>query len=192
MTDIQYAVKTINFIYDYFLDNCKLDINSYEWEKIKNKNPQLLKYLDGNKQVGKYHEQFVNEFGFLTEPTFMQEEFVSQSESVLQFVMKILPLGRLLKFAQDENFNQVEKYFKNKKEGSVFHLMPVQSETGLVIDYQSLTLRDAIEHEAVLICQKRSRLKRCIQCNEPMAYTRTRKKYCSDRCKTAYLRSKTK
>ena len=154
MTDIQYAVKTINFIYDYFLDNCKLDINSYEWEKIKNKNPQLLKYLDGNKQVGKYHEQFVNEFGFLTEPTFMQEEFVSQSESVLQFVMKILPLGRLLKFAQDENFNQVEKYFKNKKEGSVFHLMPVQSETGLVIDYQSLTLRDAIEHEAVLICQK--------------------------------------
>ena len=38
-TDIQYAVKTINFIYEYFLDNWKLDINSYEWEKIKNKNP---------------------------------------------------------------------------------------------------------------------------------------------------------
>ena len=122
----------------------------------------------------------------------MQEEFVSQSESDLQFVINILPLGRLLKFAQEENFNQVEKYFKTKKEGSVFHLIPVQSETGLVIDYQSLTLRNALEHEAVLICQKQSRLKRCIQCDEPMAYTRTRKKYCSDRCKTAYLRSKTK
>ena len=192
-TDLQDAVKKINSIYDYFLEQMNLHIDSYEWEKIKNKNPYLVNDIEnGNREVGKYHEDFVNEFGFLREPTIMQEEYVSASEPDLQFVINILPLGRLIKFAQEENYNQVEKYFKQKKEGSVFHLMPVQSETGLIIDYQSLTLRDAIEYEAVLICQKQSRLKRCIQCGEGMPYKRTRKKYCTDRCKTAYLRSKIK
>jgi|TARA_B100000035_G_scaffold265900_1_gene238412 hypothetical protein len=190
-TDLQLAVAHLSFVYTYLLDNWKMTVSSYEMQKIAEENKEQLSYVsNGNKKLGSYHEQFVNEYGFLREPSFMQEDFVSISETDIQFVLNVLPLGKLITFAQEENYNQVEKYFKKKKEGSVFHLMPVQSETGLMIDYQSLTLRDAIEHEAVLICQRQSRLKRCIQCSEPMPYTRTRKKYCSDRCKTAYLRNK--